>query len=165
MPLGALGTGAAELMIFEGPLIFAPSWSLRHLFVDLDDGDIHGAEHASPTRADRWVRANVHVPERPDWVFVKLFAHGVSTPEDAEACLGDDFDETLTYMEHAYNDGRQYVLHYITAREAYNLARSAAEGATGDPRDYLNAYIRPYQANTRGPRLNRSVPRVQSSTP
>jgi hypothetical protein len=165
MPLSALGTGAAELMIFEGPLIFAPSWNLRHLFVDLDDGDIHGAEHASPARADRWVRANVHVPERPDWVFVKLFAHGASTHEDAEACLGDDFDETLTYMEHAYNDGRQFVLHYITAREAYNLARSAAEGAIGDPRDHLNAYIRPYQANARGARLNRSVPRVPSSTP
>jgi hypothetical protein len=146
LPLTALGQGTADLMIFEGPLIFAPSLTLRHLFLDLDDGDIHATEHASPSRADRWVRANVHVPQRPDWVFIKLFSHGISTPEDAEACLGDDFDETLSYFEQAYNDGTRYVLHYITAREAYNLARAAAEGATGEPQQYLNAYIKPYRA-------------------
>jgi hypothetical protein len=134
-------------MIFQGPLIFAPSLSLRHLFVDLDDGDIHASQHASPTRADRWVRANVHVPQRPDWVFVKLFSHGISTSGDAEACLGDDFHETLSYLERAYNDGTRYLLHYITAREAYNLARAAAEGATGEPQQYLDAYVKPYRAS------------------
>ena len=147
MPLTALRDGSADLMIFQGPLIFSPSTNLRHLFLDLDDGDIHGAEHASPARVDHWIRANVHVPERPDWVFVKLFAHGISTPEDAEACLGEDFSDALSHLEHAYNDGRRYVLHYITAREAYNLARAAAEGATGEPQQYLDAYAGPYQAN------------------
>ena len=147
MPLTDLRDGTAEMMIFQGPLIFSPSMNLRHLFVDLDDGDIHGAEHASPTRVDRWVRADVHVPSRPDWVFVKLFAHGISTPEDAESSLGQDFDEALSYLEHSYNDGRRYVLHYITAREAYNLARAAAEGATGAPQQYLDAFVGQYEAN------------------
>jgi hypothetical protein len=147
MPLTALRSGAADLMIFEGPLIFAPSLSIRHLFLDLDDGDIHATEHATPARADRWVRANVHVAERQDWVFVKLFTHGVSSPSEAEACLGADFDRTLSYLERAYNDGSRYVLHYITAREAYNLARAAAEGARGEPAAYLDAYIAPYRAN------------------
>ena len=132
LPLSALRDGTGDLMIFEGPLIFSPSISIRHLFLDLDDGDVHEAQHASPARADRWVRANVHVAERPDWVFVKLFSHGVSTPGDVEAVAGRDFEEMLSYLEHAYNDGSRYVLHYVTAREAYNLARAAAEGATGD---------------------------------
>jgi hypothetical protein len=150
LPLATLGTGAADLMIFEGPLIFSPSLNIRHLFVDLDDGDIHATEHATPGRADRWVRANVHVPARPDWVFVKLFAHGASSPADAEACLGADFDSTLSHFERAYNDGSRYVLHYITAREAYNLARAAAEGARGEPDAYLDAYVARYQANSPG---------------
>ena len=148
MPLTNLRDGSADMMIFQGPLIFSPSVSLRHLFVDLDDGDVHGAEHASPSRVDRWIRANVHVPDRPDWVFVKLFSHGISTAEDAEACLGDDFSDALSYLERTYNDGTRYVLHYITAREAYNLARAAAEGAKGAPQQYLDAYIGPYQANS-----------------
>ena len=147
MPLTDLRDGKAEMMIFQGPLIFSPSTNLRHLFVDLDDGDIHGAEHATPPRLDRWVRANVPVPARPDWVFVTLFAHGVSTPEDVESVLGEDFDEALSYLERTYNDKTRYVLHYITAREAYNLARAAAEGAAGAPQQYLNAYVGQYQAN------------------
>jgi len=149
LPLASLRDGTADLMIFEGPLIFAPSLNVRHLFLDLDDGDIHASEHASPDRADRWVRANVHVPERPDWVFVKLFSHGVSTPGDVESVVGQDYDDMLSYLERTYNDGTRYVLHYITAREAYNLARAAADGATGQPDQYLNAYAPPYAAGGR----------------
>ena len=151
LPLSALRDGTAELMIFEGPLIFSPSLTLRHLFLDLDDGDIHAAAHASPARADRWIRANVHVPERPDWVFVKLFAHGASSPGDIESVVGADYDATLTYLEHAYNDGTRYVLHYVTARQAYNLARAAADGATGDLNRYLDAYAPRYLANAGPP--------------
>lgn len=149
LPLSTLRTGEADLMMFEGPLIFSPSLNPRHLFLDLDDGDIHAAEHASPARADRWIRANVHVAERPDWIFVKLFSHGASTPGDVEAVTGQDYSNMLSYLEREYNDGTKYVLHYITAREAYNLARAAADGATGDPARYLNAYAPPYLANSR----------------
>jgi hypothetical protein len=148
LPLTALGEGTAELMIFQGPIVLAPSLSLWHLFVDVDDGDVHASEHAFPRRVDRWVRANVHVPQRPDWVFVKLFGHCISTPGDTEACLGADFDAALSYLEQNYNDGTRYVLHYITAREAYNLARAAAEGAVGEPRQYLDRYVQRYRANS-----------------
>jgi hypothetical protein len=147
LPISTLGNGTADLMMFEGPLIFSPSLNARHLFLDLDDGDIHAAEHASPARVDRWIRANVHVPERPDWVFVKVFAHGAATAADTDAVVGPDFDATLSYLERAYNDGTRYVLHYVTAREAYNVVRAAADGATGDPSQYFDAYAPPYIAN------------------
>ena len=52
-------------MIFEGPLVFALSWNPMHLFLDLDDGNVHATVPASPLRVDRWVRAAVHVPQRP----------------------------------------------------------------------------------------------------
>jgi hypothetical protein len=138
---------SADLMIFQGPLLFAPSLSVRRLFFDLDDGNIHPAVPASPRRTDRWVHANVHVTERPDWVFVKVFAHGISTPEDEEVVLGPSFDETLSYLEHRYNDGQRYRLRYITAREAYNLAHAAAFGERGNPDGYLNYPIAPYVAD------------------
>jgi hypothetical protein len=147
LPLSSLRDGTGRLMIFEGPLIFSPVWTPRQLFLHLEDGDIHAAQHASPRRADAWVRANVHVTERPDWVFIKLFGHSASTPEDMESAVGSDYDTTLSYLEREYNDGSRYVLHYITARQAYNLARSAAEGARGEPGEYLNAFIKPYVAN------------------
>ena len=106
-------------MIFEGPLVLAPSWSLRRLFIDVDDGNIHAGMATGPTRVRRWVNARIHVPERPDWVFVKVFAHGASSPEDEEEVLGPHFESALTELERNYNDGSRYVLHYVTAREVY----------------------------------------------
>jgi hypothetical protein len=80
---------------------------------------------------------------------VKLFGHCISTPEYAAACVGEDFDEALGYLERIYNDGTRFVLHYITAREAYNLARAAADGATGEPQQYIDAYVKPYISDRR----------------
>lgn len=149
-PLDALDTGEADLMILQGPLIFAPSWHIRRLFLELDDADIHAAMPASPTRADRWVSANVHVPSRPEWVFVKLFGHSAASEDDTDAATGADFDSMLEYMERRYNDGQRYVLHYVTAREAYNVAMAAADGLSGDPRGYFNYRVQPYVAGTTG---------------
>ena len=151
LPLRSLIDGSADLMIFEGPLVFAPSLRLRRLFLDLDDGNIHAAMPASPRRVERWLRANVHVPERPDWIFIKLWAHGVSSASDQDATVGPDFDATLTALEQNYNDGTRYALHYITAREAYNLAMAAARGAKGPPEQYLDEEIAPYVTGSRRP--------------
>lgn len=136
----------ADLMIFQGPLVFAPTRNIRRLFLDVDDGNIHETMPSSPERVDRWLRANIHVPGRPEWVFVKVFAHGVSSRADEEEVVGPHFDETLTYLERRYNDGTRFALHYITAREAFNLALAAANGAAGDPQPYLDRYVPPYVA-------------------
>ena len=158
LPLSALFNGAADLMIFEGPLVFTPSWNVKHLFLDLEDGDIHPTVPATPARVDDWVRAGVHVPERPDWNFIKVWGHSASTPGDADAALGADFDRALSYLESRYNDGRTYRLHYITAREAYNLAIAASRGATGSPDRYLDAPIPPYIGDGPRPRRSPGVP-------
>jgi hypothetical protein len=44
------------------------------------------------------------------------------------------------YLESKYNDGENYVLHYVSAREMYNIAKAAEAGESGNPhqfRDYL----------------------------
>src|SRR5215510_16333488 len=134
-------------MIFQGPLVLAPSWNPQRLFLDVDDANIHAAMPASPARVRRWVKARILVPERPDWVFVKVFSHAVSSKDDEDATLGEDFESALDELERHYNDGQRYVLHYVTAREAYNLAMAAASGAKGDPSAYLDSEIPPYLAS------------------
>ena len=147
LPLSALEDGSADLMMFEGPLIFSPSLTVRRMFLDLDDGDIHAAMPGSPRRVDNWVRANVHVPGKPDWVFIKIFTHGISGEKEEDAVLGPSFDETLSYLERQYNDGKRYILHYVTAREAYNLAMAAADKLPGPPEQYYDRPIPPYVAS------------------
>jgi hypothetical protein len=149
LPLDALARREADLMIFEGPLVFAPTWRLRRLFLELDDGSIHPGMPADPARIRAWLRARVHVPSRPEWVFIKLFAHGASSQGDMEAVTGTAFDGLLDGLESRYNDGRRFVLHYVTARQAYNIAMAAVDGHGGDPEAFLDYRIPRYLSNAR----------------
>jgi hypothetical protein len=148
---GAMPPG--DLVIFQGPLLLLPNFHLRRLYrslgVAIENAEVHAAVPVTPVRIDAWVRANIHVQERPDWVFIKVHGHGGSDRRDADEMLGPELDGALSYMERAYNDGSRYVLHYITAREAYNLVRAAVDNKTGDPRQYYDYIIPPYLANRR----------------
>jgi hypothetical protein len=140
---------AGDLTIFEGPLVVAPILDPKRLFAVVDDGDVHPAVPVGPERVDYWMRSRIHVKGRPDWQFVKIHGHGVESPEDVTEWTGPRFDSALTHFEKTYNDGTHYVLHYVTAREAYNLVRAAADGKTGDPRRYYDYLIPPYEADGR----------------
>ncbi len=137
MKVGAAPVG--DLLIFEGPSVVR--W--RGLRPAYDHGDISGKEIPTAERVDSWIRTGIHVAGRPEWVFVKVFAHG-ALEEDHEAVLGDFADELYRLLEERYNDGSEYVLHYVTAREAYNIAKAAEAGRTGDPGRYRDFLIPPY---------------------
>jgi hypothetical protein len=139
---------AGDLLIFQGPLLLVPTPRPAKLFLEVENAEVHAAVPVTPRRMDAWMRANIHVEGRPGWRFIKIHAHGASTKEDADEILGPELDRALTYMEKTYNDGAHYVLHYVTAREAFNLARAAADGKQGDPRQYYDYLIPPYLANT-----------------
>jgi hypothetical protein len=136
-----------DLMIIEGPLVIALSSAPGRLFADVEDGNVHPAAPAGVTRAERWVRSRVHVKGRPDWQFIKIHGHGAQNDPNISEWIGPHFGEALAHFERAYNDGSRFVLHYITAREAYNLVRAAADGKTGDPKHYYDYVIPPYEAD------------------
>ena len=127
-----------EFMIFEGPLtVNWRDWRFRW-HPTIENGEIgQSCSHDDPRRIDAWVRQGMRVKGRPDWVFVKVFSHG---GQDHQSVLGDETDRMFSYLERAYNDGINYKLHYVTAREAYNMVKAAEDGLSGDPnqfRDYL----------------------------
>jgi hypothetical protein len=103
---------------------------------------------------DSWVRANIHVGGRPDWIFIKISTHGAMSTQFTDAVLGPNFDRALSHLESRYNDGGHYILHYVTAREAYNLARAAVDGQHGDPALYMDWAVKPYLADRRAPVAN-----------
>ena len=56
-----------------------------------------------------------------------------------DTLLGPAMDQAYRHLESRYNDGTRWKLHYVSAREMYNIARAAEDGRTGDPgqwRDY-----------------------------
>jgi hypothetical protein len=128
-----------ELLMLQGPL--GLNWKSRSkgIFPRVETGDICSSNPTSPIRADLWIKQHVHVKGNPNWLFVKLHTHGC-IEGNTDVLLGNPLKETFSYLENKYNDGKNFALHYVSAREMYNIAQAAVDGKTGDPklfRDYI----------------------------
>jgi hypothetical protein len=95
-------------------------------------------------RVDFWLDAGIHVEGRPEWLFVKVYAHGASPGTWNMLFNEGGFDDLFSLVDERYNDGEQYRLHYVTAREAFNIVKAAEAGMTGDPNRYRDYLIKPY---------------------
>lgn len=128
-----------RILLMQGPLALARRPD--KLSVRIESAAI---DHTDPPTADRvrtWVSQNIHVAGRPEWVFVKLHTHGA--PErNARVLLGAGGRELHDTLTQRYNDGERWILHYVTAREMYNIAMAAMDGHTGNPNDYRD-YVMP----------------------
>jgi len=126
-----------RLLMIQGPLAFA----LRpeRLAVRIENANVTAADPATPARIRTWVRQGIGVAGRPEWVFVKVHTHGTQEAQ-AASLLGDGGAALHRELTTRYNDGQRWKLHYVTAREMYNVAMAAMDGRDGDPgayRDYL----------------------------
>jgi hypothetical protein len=137
--------GAGRVMMIPGPL--GLNWNSRKYGVlpRLENGEVSGANPATGKRLRLWGRIGVHVKGRPDWVVVKLHTHG-AVPGNRKVLTGADmisFHRELAQMcsNDGMNDGSEWVLHYVSARELYNIARAAEVGLTGDPGQYRNREV------------------------
>jgi len=132
------GNESGDLMIIQGPLALNFNRLKKMIFPQIESSDIRKSMPPSNDRVDLWVKTGVHVKDKPDWIFIKIHTHGTQDG-DMETLLGQPFDDMCTYLEKKYNDGENYVLHYVTARETYNIIKAAEAGENGDPnlyRDY-----------------------------
>jgi hypothetical protein len=128
---------ADGLLMIQGPLV--PYLEPRRLRPAMDDGDLASYRRYAPERLDRWVRAGIHVQGRPDCVFIKLHCHGAAD-KNREVLLGEDLEALFSDAETRYNDGVRYRLHYVTAREMFNVVKwveAGEEGYSSAARDWL----------------------------
>jgi len=130
------GRPSGDLMIFEGPLTI--DWRAGRI----EDGALEFFAPPSPARMDQWLRANVHVKGRPEWLFVKLHCHGV---QSQGTLCGPEFDALCEAMTTRWNRP-PFRLHFATAREAYNMVKAAEAGCRGNPNDYRD-FVIPQPAN------------------
>ena len=118
--------GKGDLLLIQGPLMGfrRQGGGGQRNPIAMDDGDLASYRRYAPSRLDRWVRAGIHIRHRPEWVFVKLHCHGAADQNRA-ALLDNDLNAFFLDAERRYNDGQIYTLHYVTAREMYNLVKAA----------------------------------------
>lgn len=134
-PIRAGREASGDLLMITGPLML--NWRRRKLGImpRIENSDIRSSNPPSAERVDAWVKSNIHVEGRPEWVFVKVHTHGA--PESEAAVLLDGPIKAMhQHLRNRYNDGERYALHYVSAREMYNIAKAAEAGMTGNPGEY-----------------------------
>jgi hypothetical protein len=131
-----------DLVIFEGPIgyiLFSgfPRYTWSPFY--LEYGAVENDPKPAPFRVKNWIDLSVAVKGKPEWRFIKLYIHG---QQSANSFFGQEMETTLTILKKEVSN-RRYRLHYVTAREAYNIAKAAEAGLKGDPTQYYDSLIPP----------------------
>jgi len=136
------GQPTGDLLLIQGPL--ALNWRDRKWGVlpRIEHADVAGGTRPTPARMDLWVNQRISVLGKPDWVFVKVHTHGCQE-RNFTATFGAVATRMHEYLQHEYNDGFRYKLHYVTAREMFNLVKAAEAGQTGEPHEYRDFVLPP----------------------
>jgi len=135
-----------RLLLIQGPIALARRPG--RLALRIEAAAIQGGDPPTPARVDTWVAQDIHVEGRPEWVFVKIHCHGAQETSTA-SLLGAGGRRLHEYLSARYNDGRDWILHYVTAREMFNIAMAAMQGASGDPGDHRDRVVPPPPVATR----------------
>lgn len=133
------GKVEGDLLIFQGPLTL--NWKRRSLGIwpRIENSDVTPSIVPIEERIDLWVNEAIHVKGRPEWVFVKVHTHGAHDINSTYLFEDGGFERLCKHLQMKYNDGENYILHYVSAREAYNIAKAAEDNKSGNPnlyRDY-----------------------------
>ncbi len=131
---------ADRVLFIQGPL----GVGLRdgRLMPRVENGAVTAHDPATPGRIATWVREGIHVEGRPEWLFVKIHTHG-SPETQAASLLGEAGRRMHQEFTTRWNDGERFALHYVTAREMYNIAMAAMSGKAGNPNDYRDFALAP----------------------
>ena len=126
-------------VLFTGPLVFDWSQAGGGLPMPrIETGALTEKGLPSLRRLQNWQKAGVGVRGKPEWIFIKLHCHGFFMP-DQPAMIGESMRRFLEEaMEWGYRSG-EFDIHFATAREAFNIAMAAVDGATtNNPDAYRN---------------------------
>lgn len=127
------------LFLMQGPL--GINWRAPG-YPRIENASLTSSNWGRADRIAKWIDCQVHVKGRPEWLFVKLHTHG-AVEQDFDALFGQKALEMHRVLNAQYNDGVRFKLHYVTARQAYNVARAAEDGKRGDPSAWLDYAVPP----------------------
>lgn len=134
------GSPWGDLMLIQGPLGFNMASRKFGLIPRIENADVRTSCPPSPERVDAWVNTGIQVEGRPEWVFVKVHTHGTQE-RDMDTLLGAPMRAAFEHLQSRYNDGEKWMLHYVSAREMYNIAKAAERGLEGNPGQYRDLVV------------------------
>ncbi len=139
---------AIGLLMVQGPL--GLNWRSRKagLLPRLENAELSNVNPATVARLAHWMRLQVHVTGRPDWVVVKLHTHGMS--QRSRECVNGPAMRRFHEESAHWCAAAGVRMHYVTARELYNIIKAAEAGRAGNPGDYRDFELAPPPCGARG---------------
>jgi hypothetical protein len=128
-----------RILMIQGPLALARRKGRLGLRIESAAVTAHDPGRAE--RVDTWVAQGIHIEGRPEWLFVKTHTHGAPDAQ-AKSLLGEAGRELHRALAR-YNDGKRFVLHYVSAREMFNIAMAGMHGLRGNPSDFRDRFLSP----------------------
>ncbi len=126
-----------RMLMITGPLSVARKGrsGLR-----IENGALTGDDPPTAQRVASWIDQAIHIEGRPEWIFVKVHTHG-AIEKTASSLLGEGGRALHAALQRQTTSG--LALHYVTAREMFNVARAAMDGKSGDPGGYFDYIVPP----------------------
>ncbi len=108
-----------DLMIIQGPL--ALNWRKRKTWImpRIVNGELSLVNGPTPDRLAIWVEHAPAVYGEPNTRFIKLYTHGCDSEEETDQLLQTGLNELYSLLTRHLNDGRNYVLHFVSPYEMY----------------------------------------------
>lgn len=140
-PVEKGGRAWGDILLVQG--ILGLNWKVKKkgIFPQIENSDVRSTFPPTPNRVDLWVEQGIHVKGKPEWIFIKIHTHGAQD-NDMNTLLGEPIEAMHRHLNEKYNDGENFVLHYVSAREMYNIIKAAEADLKGDPNNFRN-YVLP----------------------
>jgi hypothetical protein len=123
-------------LIMQGPLLLTLlRGNRRCLCARVENGGLMKNDPPTMERTKLWRKASITVRGRPNWLFIKLHGHGMD-PRDEAVMLGEPMKRFYQELIEGSAGGREYQVHFVTAREMVNIALAACDGCDGNPGNY-----------------------------
>lgn len=140
--------GSDELMMIQGPAGFNWHWRKYGVLPRIEHADLCQTNPPTPGRANLWISQRIGVVDRPEWIFIKLHTHGC-LENNMQILLDGPLENTLKYLTQLTESDPAKKLHFVSAREMYNIAKAAVDGVNGNPSDFRNHIVSPPPSSTR----------------
>lgn len=117
------------LLMVQGPLLLNLRNRKWGILPRIENGFIGSSYPLSAERIKLWLDNPIHLQDAPEYIFVKLYTHGCQE-NNSNYLLNGGLDKLFSlFLEH-YNDGNNYLSHFVSARELVNIVKALEANST-----------------------------------
>jgi hypothetical protein len=134
--------GEPLFFLIQGPLML--NWRRRIQgipFPRMENGELSADHLPTMERFRLWADAHVHVHGREEWIFIKVYCHGLQE-RALDHLAGPTMRAFLAELLAHFQGRDDAVLHFVSPRQMANAALAAVDGQRGDPHKHLDYHWR-----------------------